>query len=100
MCSLKLNPGSIERTRKEIADHFGGLCLDCMDKTKPKTSDIDRDYWEHDIQREWSTYCRIGHKQARWYFWFTGRKADMKAHQARTRVHWEMNDRFGMFGFY
>lgn len=72
-----------------------------MDKSKPKTGDIDRDYWEHDIEEEWSAYCRINHKQATWYFSFMGRKADMKAHKDRKRRHWEdMNDRFGTFGFY
>jgi hypothetical protein len=37
-----------EKLRKEIITDFTGLCLDCMDRTKPTCGSTDRDYWEHD----------------------------------------------------
>jgi len=56
-----------------------------MDKSKPKTGDIDQDYWDHDKERNWDYGCRIRHGQPTWYFSFMGRKADMKAHQQKMK---------------
>jgi hypothetical protein len=56
-----------------------------MDISKPKTGDLDTDYWEHDRIRDWSRQCRIKHGQSTWYFSFMGRKAKMDAHQEAQR---------------
>jgi len=75
----------MEETLLEIAATFHGLCLDCMDRSKPKTGDVDRDYWTHDFKDEWDVNCRIQHGQSTWYFSFMGRKSEMKAHQLQKQ---------------
>ena len=64
---------AVNMTRK----YFDGLCLDCMDRSKPKTRDEDSDYWQHNKLRpgEWDHNCRVNHGQPTWYFSFMGRKA-------------------------
>ena len=59
--------------------YYDGMCLDCMDRLKPKTGDGDDDYWQHNNFRDedgWFEGCRIKHKQPSWYFSFMGRKED------------------------
>ena len=58
--------------------YFDGLCLDCLDRSKAKTGDIDMDYWCHHTPRidEWCNGCRFPHKQPTWYFSFNGRKEE------------------------
>ena len=84
-CIIKIRSAAIEETRVKIETDFGGLCLDCMNKTNPKTGDVDSDYWRHNERRDWSADCRISHRQPTWYFSFMGRKADMKAHQLKLK---------------
>lgn len=59
-------------------DYFDGLCLDCLDKSKPKTKDEDTDYWEHNNFEggRYDSGCHIDHGQPTWYFSFMGRKED------------------------
>jgi hypothetical protein len=54
--------------------YFDGLCLDCMDASRPKFGDDDQDYWRHEQDMGWDSGCRIHHRQATWYFSFMGRK--------------------------
>ena len=54
-----------------------------------KSEDVDEEYWEHDISKEWDAGCSIRHGQPTWYFSFVGRKTEMKAHQLRKKRHWE-----------
>lgn len=63
----------------EVQGYFGGLCLDCIDKSKPKTGDVDIDYWMHAKIKagDWSKGCRFRHGEPTWYFSFSGRKEDM-----------------------
>ena len=59
--------------------YFDGMCLDCMDRMKPKTGDRNDDYWRHNnfrLEDEWFVGCRIKHKQPTWYFSFMGRQED------------------------
>ncbi|KAI4143396.1 MAG: hypothetical protein LQ341_002931, partial [Variospora aurantia] len=51
----------IVRTRT----YFDGLCLDCIDKSKPKTGDVDLDYWMHAKLEasDWSRGCRFVHDE-------------------------------------
>ena len=62
----------------QVRTYFDGLCLDCLDRSKPKLGDTDRDYWRHHklSEDEWTSGCRFPHKQPTWYFSFNGRKED------------------------
>jgi hypothetical protein len=82
-CKTRLAPVGIEKLRKEVKADFNGLCLDCMDRTKPKYGTTDRDYWEHDRIQDWSRGCRFRHGQTTWYFSYMGRREDMLGHQMR-----------------
>jgi hypothetical protein len=59
-----------------------------------KGEDVDADYWEHDMEKEWDSGCEISHSQPTWYFSFMGRKTDMAKHKAikkanhESRRHW------------
>ena len=68
--------------------YFDGLCLDCMDKSKPKTGDVDMDYWRHSDIRDVDLIsgCRVTHRKPTWYFSFMGRQEDrvlFKNHRRR-----------------
>ena len=69
----------IERVIVRVRSYFDGLCLDCMDRSKPKLQDRDADYWNHNFldEEEWSLGCRFSHGEPSWYFSFMGRKEDM-----------------------
>lgn len=73
-----------------VRRYFDGLCLDCMDKSKPKTEDYDLDYWYHSElgstgQSGWDSGCCVRHGEPTWYFSFMGRKEDRWAMQKRIR---------------
>ena len=82
-CVSNTSGTTVMATKMKVLDQFDGLCLDCMDKTRPKLKSVDEDYWRHDDLKVWDTDCRISHGQSTWYFSFMGRKADFKAHRAR-----------------
>ena len=79
--------GPIEETVKFVRYYFDGLCLDCLDRSKPKSKDPDMDYWRHNELKEhqWVTGCRVRHKQPSWYFSFMGRKEDRDRFMGRRR---------------
>lgn len=62
--------------QSKTRSYFDGLCLDCMDITKPVTGDADMDYWQHNTLRESDLmhHCRITRHQPTWYFSFMGRR--------------------------
>ncbi|KAI9933730.1 hypothetical protein ASPWEDRAFT_179674 [Aspergillus wentii DTO 134E9] len=67
----------VRRARKETAEYFDGLCLDCMNTTKNirLRGDEDDDYWLHNEGRDrYDDGCRISHGQPTWYFSFMGRR--------------------------
>ena len=68
--------------------YFDGLCLDCMDKSKPKTGDADMDYWLHNDLGETGRVegCRFLHKQPTWYFSFMGRKEERDRFREKKQV--------------
>jgi hypothetical protein len=54
-------------------DNFDGLCLDCMESSKPKA---DKEYWKACGQSpmgRWDQDCRITHGQQTWYVSWCGR---------------------------
>lgn len=66
----------VAAAQTKTRSYFDGLCLDCMDKTKPVTKDVDMDYWEHDSlgESDFMSHCRVNHHQPTWYFSFMGRR--------------------------
>ncbi|KAF2127412.1 hypothetical protein P153DRAFT_345064 [Dothidotthia symphoricarpi CBS 119687] len=55
--------------------YFNGMCLDCMDRSKPKGEDLDDEYEKHNesVGGRWDTRCRIKHGQPTWYISWLGR---------------------------
>ncbi|KAF2634057.1 hypothetical protein P280DRAFT_414639 [Massarina eburnea CBS 473.64] len=80
---------SIENTRT----NFHGLCIDCMDSSKPKRGSTDEDYWMHlgTVGGRWDTHCRVKHGQQTWYVSWLGRsehrqKLLNKANEIRAEI--------------
>ncbi|KAI5245535.1 hypothetical protein E4T43_03169 [Aureobasidium subglaciale] len=65
----------IEIVVEEVRGNFDGLCLDCMDHTKPVFLDEHEDYWQHlSYNRDgWDLKCRVSHGESTWYHSFMGR---------------------------
>ena len=63
---------------KRVREYFDGLCLDCLDRTKPKFESSEKDYWMHASldESDYCKGCRINHKQPTWYFSFMGRQEE------------------------
>ncbi|KAL9597608.1 MAG: hypothetical protein Q9219_005047 [cf. Caloplaca sp. 3 TL-2023] len=84
----------VESVVKMVQNYFQGLCLDCLDRSKPKTGDVDVDYWRHATlkEHEWIHGCRFTHKQPTWYFSFNGRKEErdrlIKEHVPNGRLNY------------
>ena len=55
--------------------YFNGVCLDCMDRSKPKGKTLDDEYWQHNtnVEGRWDTRCRFMHNQSTWYVSWLGR---------------------------
>ncbi|QDS75098.1 hypothetical protein FKW77_007093 [Venturia effusa] len=56
-----------------VRTYFDGLCLDCMNASKRKTSrdeklDENDVYWIHNQTRQWDEDCRVTHGQPTWYY--------------------------------
>ncbi|KAL9004687.1 MAG: hypothetical protein Q9188_002502 [Gyalolechia gomerana] len=60
--------GIVARAVYRVQVYFDGLCLDCLDRSKPKTGHVDLDYWFHDKLREyeWVRGFRFPHGQPTW----------------------------------
>ena len=75
---------------KFTATYFQGMCLDCMDRLKPKLRDGHEDYWHHNnfsAERSPSCFvgCRIKHRQPSWYYSFMGRQEHRDHLQENSR---------------
>ncbi len=67
---------AVRSAKRNTESYFEGLCLDCMNKERPKLRDDDEDYWNHNKMKDnWDEGCRAQHGQPTWYFSFMGRKA-------------------------
>ena len=73
-CIKQLRGHHITKMPEEIKEYWVGLCLDCMDTSKPKTDCLTRD-WARDEQQEfdWSEDCRIRHGRNTVYFSYMAR---------------------------
>lgn len=91
-CTTYCNPAVVAGVRRTVQEHFDGLCLDCM--TRTKSGSVDEDYWDHDKDKAWSRGCSISHDQPTWYFSFMGRKTDMERHQREKQLNWERSRNF------
>ena len=62
-------------TRQFTQGYFDGLCLDCMDRSKPKGKDLDDEYWRinANANKRWDSRCRVHHGQPTWYVSWIGR---------------------------
>ncbi|KAF1960219.1 hypothetical protein CC80DRAFT_438829 [Byssothecium circinans] len=65
----------VRKTVSATEAYFDGLCLDCMDRSKPKGKDLDAEYWEHNssYNGRWDRRCRVKHNQSTWYVSWLGR---------------------------
>ncbi|KAL8828413.1 MAG: hypothetical protein Q9170_006612 [Blastenia crenularia] len=77
----------VRQARENTETYFDGLCLDCLDRSKPKTENEDTDYWRHHTLQpgQWDAGCRVSHGQPSWYFSFMGRKEDRDAFLSSMR---------------
>jgi len=66
----------VEHARYITKENFNGLCLDCMDRKRPKMKDEDWDYWLKDMREggTWDTGCRISHGESTWHHSYHARR--------------------------
>ena len=86
--SCRMNYGThVDEAREHVGSYFDGLCLDCMNRSKAKLGDVDKDYWQHNnlSEKEIIKGCRFEHKQPTWYFSFMGRKEDRERFDKHKR---------------
>ncbi|KAK8191559.1 hypothetical protein HDK77DRAFT_476580 [Phyllosticta capitalensis] len=74
----------LHQAANDMWSKFDGLCLDCMDHSKPKTGDTDEDYWRHqEFDDEDGFYCSgFRHGRTSWFHSYMGRKSFKKARDA------------------
>jgi hypothetical protein len=55
--------------------YYDGLCLDCMNRSKPNGHYDDAEYLSQNesLKDRWDHRCRIKHEQATWYVSWLGR---------------------------
>lgn len=63
------------KAKTNTVSYFDGLCLDCMDRSKPKGKNLDDKYWTHNssVGGRWDSRCRFKHNQSTWYVSWLGR---------------------------
>jgi hypothetical protein len=59
----------IEDAQTKIPTFFQGLCIDCMNKSKAKHGNVDKDYWKGlgNVDGRWDKGCRLTHGETTWY---------------------------------
>ncbi|RDW88201.1 hypothetical protein BP6252_00233 [Coleophoma cylindrospora] len=80
ICTDKLEGQHIKPLCRYVQNYWQGLCLDCMNITRPKTGNIHTDYWQHNALEDWDSKCRITHGRNTWYFSFMGRPEIMSSY--------------------
>ena len=65
----------VEEACRRTARDFDGLCLDCMDRSKPKRENDDEGYWRHNYPASgrWDMACRFHHSRSTYYRSWMGR---------------------------
>lgn len=64
----------VQMTRQVTQSYFDGLCLDCMERSKPKGKGLDDEYWRinANVNNRWDSRCRVRHGQPTWYVSWLG----------------------------
>lgn len=80
--------GIVAAVEHNVRRYFDGLCLDFLDRSKPKTGDPDLDYWCHHKleEHEWVRGCRFRHRQPTWFFSFNGRKEERDRMEKKVKA--------------
>jgi len=77
LCRLCLTDwdDEVARARRITMRYFDGLCIDCMDRSRPKRDNTDVDYWRQleSVDGRWDAKCRIRHDEPTWYVSWCGR---------------------------
>jgi hypothetical protein len=65
----------VRAAKSHTENYFDGMCLECMDRSKPQSENLDDENWKHntDVNGRWDTRCRIKHNQSTWYVFWLGR---------------------------
>ncbi|CAA9964096.1 hypothetical protein PTMSG1_07455 [Pyrenophora teres f. maculata] len=63
------------KARTNTLGYFNGMCLDCMNRSKPRGETLDNEYEDDNksVDGRWDTKCRIKHGQPTWYVSWLGR---------------------------
>jgi hypothetical protein len=91
LCSVDL-VGEVGSARTAALRSFDGLCVDCMDRSRPKRENGDVDYWRQleSIDGRWDFNCRVKHGEPSWYISWCG---SAEHRQKLIDRHKEMNPR-------
>jgi hypothetical protein len=65
----------VASARTATMRNFDGLCVDCMDRSRPKREKEDIDYWRQleSIDGRWDANRRVKHGEPSWYISWCGR---------------------------
>jgi hypothetical protein len=65
----------VASARSAALRNFDGLCVDCMDRSRPRRENEDVDYWRQleSIDGRWDANCRVRHGEPSWYISWCGR---------------------------
>ena len=76
LCSANWDT-EVGSARMHAMRYFDGLCIDCMDRSRPRDgdTDTDEDYWRSldSVGGRWDAYCRVRHGEPSWYVSWCGR---------------------------
>jgi len=84
--------GAVKEAVNRTKNHFDGLCLHCMDRSRPRAGDVDSEFWKHNqnFTGRWDTLCSIEHNQATWYISWLG-SAPLRQKLLRNRSSFSPN---------
>ena len=65
----------VERARSMTSNNFDGVCMDCMNVSRPNGRNPDDEYWLKlgNTNGRWDKKCRVVHGQQTWYVSWCGR---------------------------
>ena len=92
LCSENWDWG-VKKAIDNTRDYFDGLCIDCMDRSRPKMGNTDIDYWRQaeSVNGRWDHNCRIKHGEPTWYVSWCGQG---EHRQKLINTHREKNRRY------
>lgn len=65
----------VKRARERTLTNFDGVCMDCMNVSRPNGRNPDDEYWRKlgNSTGRWDGKCRVTHGQQTWYVSWCGR---------------------------